>query len=65
MVDLACSSLVIERCCSYSGAVARRGWSASVLLTASFVLATGVCVLQTSANPYVSILEPEAQLRLV
>jgi FHS family L-fucose permease-like MFS transporter len=28
-------------------------------LTASFVLATGVCVLQTSANPYVSILGPE------
>jgi FHS family L-fucose permease-like MFS transporter len=30
-----------------------------VFLTASFVLATGVCVLQTSANPYVSILGPE------
>jgi FHS family L-fucose permease-like MFS transporter len=29
-------------------------------LTASFVLATGVCVLQTSANPYVSILGPES-----
>jgi MFS transporter, FHS family, L-fucose permease len=28
-------------------------------LTASFVLATGVCGLQTSANPYVSILGPE------
>jgi FHS family L-fucose permease-like MFS transporter len=28
-------------------------------LTASFVLATGVCVLQVSANPYVSILGPE------
>jgi FHS family L-fucose permease-like MFS transporter len=28
-------------------------------LSASFVLATGVCVLQTSANPYVSILGPE------
>jgi len=28
-------------------------------LTASFVLATGVCTLQTSANPYVSILGPE------
>jgi MFS transporter, FHS family, L-fucose permease len=28
-------------------------------LTASFVLATGVCALQTSANPYVSILGPE------
>ena len=35
-------------------------------LTASFVLATGVCVLQTSANPYVSILGPEdsASIRL-
>jgi FHS family L-fucose permease-like MFS transporter len=31
-----------------------------VFLTASFVLATGVCVLQTSANPYVSILGPES-----
>ncbi|MGB8260788.1 MAG: sugar MFS transporter [Terracidiphilus sp.] len=30
-----------------------------VFLTASFVLATGVCFLQTSANPYVSILGPE------
>ena len=30
-----------------------------VFLTASFVLATGVCVLQVSANPYVSILGPE------
>lgn len=30
-----------------------------VFLTASFVLATGVCGLQTSANPYVSILGPE------
>jgi FHS family L-fucose permease-like MFS transporter len=29
-------------------------------LTASFVLATGVCVLQVSANPYVSILGPES-----
>jgi len=29
-------------------------------LAASFVLATGVCVLQTSANPYVSILGPES-----
>jgi len=29
-------------------------------LTASFVLATGVCGLQTSANPYVTILGPEA-----
>jgi FHS family L-fucose permease-like MFS transporter len=29
-------------------------------LTASFVLATGVCVLQTSANPYVTILGPES-----
>jgi len=28
-------------------------------LTASFVLATGVCGLQTSAHPYVSILGPE------
>jgi len=28
-------------------------------LTASFVLASGVCMLQTSANPYVSILGPE------
>ena len=28
-------------------------------LTASFVLATGVCGLQTAANPYVSILGPE------
>ncbi len=28
-------------------------------LTAIFVLATGVCGLQTSANPYVSILGPE------
>jgi MFS transporter, FHS family, L-fucose permease len=32
----------------------------SVFLTASFVLATGVCGLQTSANPYVSILGPES-----
>ena len=31
-----------------------------VFLTASFVLATGVCYLQTSANPYVSILGPES-----
>ena len=31
-----------------------------VFLTASFVLATGVCVLQVSANPYVSILGPES-----
>ncbi len=31
-----------------------------VFLTASFVLATGVCGLQTSANPYVSILGPES-----
>ena len=31
-----------------------------VFLTASFVLATGVCALQTSANPYVSILGPES-----
>jgi FHS family L-fucose permease-like MFS transporter len=30
-----------------------------VFLTASFVLATGVCALQTSANPYVAILGPE------
>ena len=30
-----------------------------VFLTASFVLATGVCALQTSENPYVSILGPE------
>ena len=30
-----------------------------LFLTASFVLATGVCGLQTSANPYVSILGPE------
>jgi MFS transporter, FHS family, L-fucose permease len=30
-------------------------------LTASFVLATGVCGLQTSANPYVSILGPGKQ----
>jgi FHS family L-fucose permease-like MFS transporter len=30
-----------------------------VFLTASFVLATGVCALQTSANPYVSSLGPE------
>lgn len=30
-----------------------------VFLAASFVLATGVCGLQTSANPYVSILGPE------
>jgi FHS family L-fucose permease-like MFS transporter len=29
-------------------------------LSASFVLATGVCVLQTSANPYVTILGPES-----
>jgi FHS family L-fucose permease-like MFS transporter len=28
-------------------------------LTAIFVLATSVCALQTSANPYVSILGPE------
>ncbi len=31
-----------------------------VFLTAIFVLATGVCALQTSANPYVSILGPES-----
>jgi MFS transporter, FHS family, L-fucose permease len=31
-----------------------------VFLAASFVLATGVCGLQTSANPYVSILGPES-----
>jgi FHS family L-fucose permease-like MFS transporter len=31
-----------------------------VFLTASFVLASGVCVLQVSANPYVSILGPES-----
>ncbi len=30
-----------------------------LMLTAIFVLATGVCALQTSANPYVSILGPE------
>jgi len=30
-----------------------------IFLTASFVLATGVCGLQTAANPYVSILGPE------
>lgn len=30
-----------------------------VFLCASFVLATGVCGLQTAANPYVSILGPE------
>jgi FHS family L-fucose permease-like MFS transporter len=30
-----------------------------LFLTASFVLASGVCMLQTSANPYVSILGPE------
>jgi len=30
-----------------------------LFLTASFVLATGVCALQTSANPYVSILGSE------
>src|SRR6185312_13532037 len=30
-----------------------------LFLTASFVLATGVTGLQTSANPYVSILGPE------
>ncbi len=30
-----------------------------LFLTASFVLASGVCGLQTSANPYVSILGPE------
>jgi FHS family L-fucose permease-like MFS transporter len=29
-------------------------------LTAIFVLATGVCALQTSANPYVAILGPES-----
>jgi MFS transporter, FHS family, L-fucose permease len=29
------------------------------MLTAIFVLATGVCALQTSANPYVAILGPE------
>jgi MFS transporter, FHS family, L-fucose permease len=31
-----------------------------LFLTASFVLATGVTALQTSANPYVSILGPES-----
>jgi MFS transporter, FHS family, L-fucose permease len=31
-----------------------------LFLAASFVLATGVCGLQTSANPYVSILGPES-----
>jgi MFS transporter, FHS family, L-fucose permease len=30
-----------------------------IFLTASFVLASGVCALQTAANPYVSILGPE------
>jgi FHS family L-fucose permease-like MFS transporter len=30
-----------------------------LMLTAIFVLATGVCALQTSANPYVAILGPE------
>jgi FHS family L-fucose permease-like MFS transporter len=30
-----------------------------LFLTASFVLAAGVCALQTAANPYVSILGPE------
>jgi MFS transporter, FHS family, L-fucose permease len=30
-----------------------------IFLSASFVLATGVCGLQTAANPYVSILGPE------
>ncbi len=30
-----------------------------LFMTAIFVLATGVCALQTSANPYVSILGPE------
>jgi len=38
---------------------AARMVSFPVFLTASFVLATGVCGLQTSANPYVSILGPE------
>jgi FHS family L-fucose permease-like MFS transporter len=33
--------------------------SFSLTLAAIFVLATGVCALQTSANPYVSILGPE------
>ena len=33
--------------------------SFSLTLTAIFVLATGVCGLQTSANPYVAILGPE------
>lgn len=33
--------------------------SFSLTLTAIFVLATGVCALQTSANPYVAILGPE------
>jgi len=33
--------------------------SFSLTLLAIFVLATGVCALQTSANPYVSILGPE------
>ena len=33
--------------------------SFNLTLTAIFVLATGVCALQTSANPYVAILGPE------
>jgi FHS family L-fucose permease-like MFS transporter len=33
--------------------------SFALTLTAIFVLATGVCALQTSANPYVAILGPE------
>jgi len=33
--------------------------SFSLTLTAIFVLASGVCALQTSANPYVAILGPE------
>ena len=38
---------------------AARMISFPLFLTAIFVLATGVCALQTSANPYVSILGPE------
>ena len=34
-----------------------------LFLAAIFVLATGVCALQTSANPYVSILGPSIALR--
>jgi MFS transporter, FHS family, L-fucose permease len=39
---------------------AARMVSFPLFLTAIFVLATGVCALQTSANPYVSILGPES-----